>query len=421
MHGITIKNTLLSKSEVLAEVSLSRFNGEYEDIYSGREDTDARRARTPDTYEDISSGRSDRPVSPEDYTNFYARPARDVYTKENRGTRAVKRSEGYEDIYSSTPHGSGESNRQRPPRRASSKKRVAKRILAVVLAVVVLLVGVVGFFGYSLLDKINYVPSEHSNLYLDSSKLMSDRRVKNILFIGCDDDSGGSQRSDSVMLVSIDRVHRKIKLTSFMRDTWVYIPDHDYAKLNAAFAFGGAGLLMDTIEYNFGIKIDNYALVDFEIFASIIDELGGVEVEVTQKEADFINDTTSQTVSAGVTKLNGDEALVYCRIRYLDSDFMRTQRQRKVMSAIVDKVKHAGPVTDYKLAEVILPQVKTDITKGEMLGIGLGALGYLSYDVEQLRIPVDDSYTSRYFGAQEALSIDFDRNKSELRTFIYGE
>ena len=149
--------------------------------------------------------------------------------------------------------------------------------------------------------------------------------------------------------------------------------------------------------------------------------LGGVEVEVTQKEADFINDTTSQTVSAGVTKLNGDEALVYCRIRYLDSDFMRTQRQRKVMSAIVDKVKHAGPVTDYKLAEVILPQVKTDITKGEMLGIGLGALGYLSYDVEQLRIPVDDSYTSRYFGAQEALSIDFDRNKSELRTFIYGE
>ena len=368
---------------------MSRFNGEYEDIYSGREDTDARRARTPDTYEDISSGRSDRPVSPEDYTNFYARPTRDVYTKENRGTRAVKRSEGYEDIYSSTPHGSGKSNRQHPPRRASSKKRVAKRILAVVLAVVVLLVGVVGFFGYSLLDKINYVPSEHSNLYLDSSKLMSDRRVKNILFIGCDDDSGGSQRSDSVMLVSIDRVHRKIKLTSFMRDTWVYIPDHDYAKLNAAFAFGGAGLLMDTIEYNFGIKIDNYALVDFEIFASIIDELGGVEVEVTQKEADFINDTTSQ--------------------------------QRKVMSAIVDKVKHAGPVTDYKLAEVILPQVKTDITKGEMLGIGLGALGYLSYDVEQLRIPVDDSYTSRYFGAQEALSIDFDRNKSELRTFIYGE
>ena len=284
-----------------------------------------------------------------------------------------------------------------------------------------MITGVVGYFGYALLDKINYVPSEHSNLYMDSSKLMSNRRVKNILFIGCDDDSGGSQRSDSIMLVSIDKVHRKIKLTSFMRDTWVYIPDNDYAKLNAAYAYGGAGLLMDTIEYNFGIKVDNYALVDFEIFSSIIDELGGVEVEVTKKEADFINENTRQTVSAGVTKLNGDEALVYCRIRYLDSDFMRTQRQRKVMSAIVDKVKHSGPIKDYQLAEVILPQVKTDITKGEMIGIGLGALGYLTYDVEQLRIPVDNSYTSQYFGSQQALSIDFDKNKSELRNFIYEE
>ena len=205
-----------------------------------------------------------------------------------------------------------------------------------------------------------------------------------------------------------------------MRDSWVYIPDHDYAKLNAAYAYGGAGLLMDTIEYNFGIKVDNYALVDFEIFSSIIDELGGVEVEVTKKEADFINENTRQTVSAGVTKLNGDEALVYCRIRYLDSDFMRTQRQRKVMSAIVDKVKHSGLIKNYQLAEVILPQVKTDITKGEMIGIGLGALGYLTYDVEQLRIPVDDSYSSQYFGSQQALSLDFDKNKKELRTFIYG-
>ena len=227
--------------------------------------------------------------------------------------------------------------------------------------------------------------------------------------------------SDSIMLVSIDRIHRKIKLTSFMRDTWVYIPDHDYAKLNAAYAYGGAGLLIDTIEYNFGVKIDSYALVDFDIFASIIDELGGVEVEVTEKEADFINENTSETVKAGKTTLNGDEALVYCRIRYLDSDFMRTQRQRKVMTSIVDKAKHSGIFTMYKLADVILPQVKTDITKWEMLGIGLGALGYLTYDVEQMRIPVDDSYTSEYFGDQQALSIDFDKNKAELRKFIYED
>ena len=388
---------------------MSKFDGEYEDIYSGREADPY--FHTHDEYEDISSGRDDVSGTP-----AYPQPNPHVYAKEQGGRQVKRAAPSFEDVY---PSHQNPPPRGRKPHRSGRKK--GKRILAIALALLLVITGVVGYFGYALLDKINYVPSEHSNLYMDSSKLMSNRRVKNILFIGCDDDSGGSQRSDSIMLVSIDKVHRKIKLTSFMRDTWVYIPDNDYAKLNAAYAYGGAGLLMDTIEYNFGIKVDNYALVDFEIFSSIIDELGGVEVEVTKKEADFINENTRQTVSAGVTKLNGDEALVYCRIRYLDSDFMRTQRQRKVMSAIVDKVKHSGPIKDYQLAEVILPQVKTDITKGEMIGIGLGALGYLTYDVEQLRIPVDNSYTSQYFGSQQALSIDFDKNKSELRNFIYEE
>ena len=394
---------------------MSKFDNDYEDIYSGREDTDF--SAPVDEYEDISSGRKDiqTPVY-RDYMNVRKPNDASVYAKEGGTTKRVQPVPRFEDVYSDTPAPAPKRSKN-----GGGKKKKAKRILALILVVVLLFTGIVGYFGYSLLDKINYVPSQHTNLYLDSSKLMSNRRVKNVLFIGCDDDSGGSQRSDSIMLVSIDRVHRKIKLTSFMRDSWVYIPDHDYAKLNAAYAYGGAGLLMDTIEYNFGVKIDNYALVDFEIFASIIDELGGVEVEVTKKEADFINDTTRQTVSSGVTTLNGDEALVYCRIRYLDSDFMRTQRQRKVMTAIVDKVKHCGPIKDYQLAEVILPQVKTDITKGEMIGIGLGALGYLTYDVEQLRIPVDDSYSSAYYGSQQALSIDFDTNKEALRTFIYGE
>ncbi|MBR0415116.1 MAG: LCP family protein [Clostridia bacterium] len=404
---------------------MNKYSSEdYEDIYSGREEDDF--SFSGDEYEDISSGRTDNSDPPvgsrgADYTGMAAQNPRNVYAKEMQNTKRVPvRHSGYEDMYSAAPaKQSRYAGKPTPPQRGKKKRSKAKKILAIVLAIVLVLTGIVGFFGISLLNKINYVPSEHSNLYLDSSKLMSNRRVKNILFIGCDDSSGGSQRSDSIMLVSIDKVHHKFKLTSFMRDTWVYIPDHDYAKLNAAFAYGGAGLLMDTIEYNFGIKIDSYAMVDFDIFSSIINELGGVEVEVTQAEADFINENTSETVKAGINKLNGDEALVYCRIRYLDSDFMRTQRQRKVMSAIVEKVKHAGPFTDYHLAEVILPQVKTDITKGEMLGIGLGIFGYLGYDVEQLRIPIDDSYTSQYFGDQQALSIDFEKNREALRQFIY--
>lgn len=377
---------------------MSKFD-EYEDVFSGRNDD----------YEDVYSGR--------DNSGFSS----DVYSKE---TPSYQRDTGrlYEDIYSE--YRSGKSGRNVPSNRGGrprKPKKKGKKILAVVLALIILVSGVIGYLGYNLVDKVNYVPSEHSNLYLDQDKLVSNKRITNILFIGCDDDNGGSARSDSMILVSIDRVQKKIKLTSFMRDMWVYIPDHDYAKLNAAFAYGGAGLLMDTIEYNFGIKIDNYAMVDFEIFSSIIDELGGVEVEVTEKEADFINRTTRQTVKSGKTVLNGDEALVYCRIRYLDSDFMRTKRQRKVMESIVAKAKSSGPVTLYNLAQVILPQVKTDITKGEMILLGLGALAYIGYDVEQMRIPIDNTYSEQYFGSQLALSIDFEVNKKELIKFIYGE
>lgn len=375
---------------------------DYEDIFSGKNTE----------YEDISSGRES-----------WDRMGNDVYSNERPVNRAS--SGDYEDVYSEYKSRSGKKERYNPSasgrRGAKGKKgKKGKKIVAIVLVIVLLITGIFGWLGFNLLDKINYVPSEHSNLYLDQNKLVSDRKVTNILFIGCDDDSGGTSRSDSMMLVSIDRANKKIKLTSFMRDMWVYIPDNDYAKLNAAFAYGGAGLLMDTLEYNFGIKIDNYAMVDFEIFSSIVNELGGVEVEVTEKEAEFINRTTRQTVKSGKTVLNGDEALVYCRIRYLDSDFMRTKRQRKVMESIVAKVKSSDPLTMYKLAEVILPQVKTDITKGSMMLLGLGALGYMGYDVEQLRIPIDNTYSEQYFGSQLALSIDFDANKQALKEFIYS-
>lgn len=372
---------------------------EYEDIFSGKSSD----------YEDISSGRES-----------WDRMDKDVYSNERPAKRG--KSGNFEDIYSDLKSRAKSKQRYIPSAggRRNKVSKKGKKIIAVILAIVILITGTVGYLGFNLLDKINYVPTEHSNLYLDQNKLVSDRKVKNILFIGCDDDSGGTARSDSMMLVSIDRAHKKIKLTSFMRDMWVYIPDNDYAKLNAAFAYGGAGLLIDTLEYNFGIRIVNYAMVDFKIFSSIIDELGGVEVEVTEKEADFINRTTRQTVKSGKTVLNGDEALVYCRIRYLDSDFMRTKRQRKVMEAIVSKVKSSGPFTMYGLAEVILPQVKTDITKGSMMLLGLGALGYMGYDVEQLRIPIDNSYSEQYFGDQLALSIDFEANKQALIKFIYS-
>lgn len=278
----------------------------------------------------------------------------------------------------------------------------------------------VGTFGYvfAMCCKTNYENVKRTD---DNYKQYQFSTVYNVLLIGTDKDEGGTSRSDSMMLVSLDKKNKMIKMTSFMRDMWVEIPEHGKAKLNAAYAYGGAPLLMLTIEKNFDIYIDNYVKVDFEMFEKLIDGIGGVTVDITEAEAKFINRTTHAEVKAGTNTLNGDYALIYCRIRKLDSDFMRTQRQRKVMTSIIKQMttqsifKTAGAVSD------ILPLVTTDISPLTMTFKIFGGISLLSYGNDQLRIPCDDTYSSRTINGQAALVPNLDANKKELQKFIYGQ
>lgn len=170
-------------------------------------------------------------------------------------------------------------------------------------------------------------------------------------------------RTDTMIMLSIDNIHKKIKLTSFQRDTYVYIPGNGYNKINASYSLGGAKLSIQTIEANFGIKIDRYAVVDFDSFIKIIDTLNGIDMEVTQDEIDYINyqmykndqsDTaTTITDSPGTVHLNGQEALWYARDRGLTKgeddneigidgdDWDRTSRQRKMLETLFDSMKSA--------------------------------------------------------------------------------
>ena len=231
-----------------------------------------------------------------------------------------------------------------PPQKKKKKKKKHRfmRFIAKTVAAILILSYVFIFFfaavsGYTRKDL-------DKNEYISSSQLKSSPLVTNILLLGVDGNAESSSRSDSMILVSVDFAHAKIKLTSFLRDSWVEIPSKGKkAKLNAACSYGGPQLVCDTIEYNFGVDIDHFVMVDFDMFTGIIDSLGGVEVEVTKKEANFINRTTRQNVDYGDSvRLNGDEALVYCRIRKLDSDYMRTFRQRKVITALINQAKKAG-------------------------------------------------------------------------------
>ena len=340
----------------------------------------------------------------------------------------------YEDVYSDSSKMPGnnkvpqeDDERQNNEDKKSKKKRKKKKsglrlikhlvLICVALALVSALVT-----GISVATSGYTHKNIESNKYVSFTDKTTSPLVSNILLIGADGEDGGSQRSDTMMLVSIDYAHGTIKLTSFLRDCWVYIPNKDkYAKLNAAYSYGGAQYVNDTIEYNFGIDIDHYVKVDFEMFTEIIDKIGGIDIEVTESEAAFINKTTRYTVESGENvHLDGAKALVYCRIRKLDSDYMRTYRQRKVINAIINKAKKSGMSTIIYAAKEVLPMLETDLNAFEMTLITYtGGFAALTFETDELRIPSDDMMTTGYKGDQWVEIPDLDKCKEALKEFIY--
>ena len=262
------------------------------------------------------------------------------------------------------------------------------------------------------------------NEYINSFELKSSPLVSNILLMGVDGSADSASRSDSMILVSLDYKHMKIKLTSFLRDSWVEIPSKGKkAKLNAACTYGGPQLVIDTIEYNFGVDIDHYVMVDFEMFTNIIDSLGGIDVEVTQKEAKFINNTTRHTVDYGESvHLNGAEALVYCRIRKLDSDYMRTYRQRKVISALIGQARSAGIEKLISTMQGVFPMIKTDMSAMELTALAYkGGFGVLAFDIEQNRVPTDEHMHPDTVNGQWVEVVDIDATRDYLCEYIYTD
>lgn len=356
----------------------------------------------------------------------------DVYVNRQRSNQPRPRYEDYRDEYTKSgdiqvsrkkqpmpnEYSKGDRKNVKVPRK---KKGKFKKFMSIILVVAILYLAVTGYIC-TIFMSTDYIKTDSSSV--SSSSLYSDPWVKNILLIGVDDKKGGTvSRSDTMILVSIDKKHRQLKMTSFMRDTYVTIPGHGDNRMNAACVFGGPQLVMDTIEYNFGIDIDNYVLVDFSAFKDVIDGLGGVTVEVEQREAEYINRTSKQNIDYGENvTLNGEEALVYVRIRYLDSDFMRTQRQRKVISAIIEKVKKTNPVDLIDTGKTVLGYVETDINPLELTFLAEGAvLSYMRYDIVQSRVPIDNKYQSQTINGAAVLTIDKAQTAEKIKDFIYNK
>ncbi len=248
----------------------------------------------------------------------------------------------------------------------------------------------------------------------------------NILLIGVDSrGSNFSGRSDSMILVSINKETKKIVMTSFLRDIYVSIPGHGSNRLNAAYAYGGTSLLAKTIKSNFGISVDRCVVVNFYLVMDFVDALGGLDINISSDEIRVMNDYVkghnillgkkegSDIISqsdAGMVHLNGSQTLAYSRVRYVGTDFARTERQRNVLSLCQAKAMKMNLTEMNSLLEEFLPRVRTDLTASDCASLLLLALSMSDYEVSNMTIPQDGTWSNARINGMAVLNVDFAAN-----------
>ena len=313
--------------------------------------------------------------------------------------------------------------------------RSAMKLLCFFLALVlVFLLGATALFQ-QVLGKIHYTQPT-ADLGTRLTALLSDVRltnsrksadliggtgsgIVNILLIGQDRREGEeTARSDSIILCTYHRKAGDLTMTSFLRDLYVPIPGHSSNRINAAYSEGGMTLLDDTLEQNFDLHIDGNIEVDFSQFAGIIDLLGGVKLELREDEAEVINQETGSSLSAGVQTLSGTEALTYARIRKLDldGDFSRTDRQRKVINALLDSYRDIKWRDLLPLMDQLLPLISTDLNYGQLVLLAMEILPKLpNAQITNQWIPADGTFTDEKINGMAVLSADLEANRTLLR------
>lgn len=287
----------------------------------------------------------------------------------------------------------------------------------------------------SLLAEKDTIPSGYTGPVLDADdpvmpedeaeRIQTGKNIVNILLVGQDRRVGQyRQRSDAMILCTIDKDAKTLTMTSFMRDLWVRIPGYFDERLNVPYALEGFHLLNKTLEYQFGVHADHIIEVDFSGFEAVVNRLGGVTINLTGAEAGYMNKNHGWSLSSGVQKLNGEEALAYSRIRGIDSDFNRTNRQRTVLNAVIESMRGMSLTEMYSFAEEVLPLVTTDMQDSDIAAYIFqyaGVLGDLK--VVSQRIPMDGTYHSVFIDGKSVLLMypeDLQKNRDFLKKTLGG-
>ena len=276
------------------------------------------------------------------------------------------------------------------------------------------------------------------NVYSFSERDIKEyKMIENILLIGLDGTNDKlPKRSDTMIILTIDKLNKSLKLTSLARDTLVKIPGRGEEKLTHAYAYGQEELLMQTINENFDLDIKDYAVGNFKSFIDIVDIIGGVDINVNEKEIHHLNEVIKECygvnhedtknieyiTSSGNHNLNGYQALAYARIRKLDTIYKRDERQRLILTNIAHKLSDVSISKYPQIAKSILRHIKVNIAFNKIIDLAFIAHELASYDISQLEFPISEYREEGRIGEKGTYVVKWDKNKNIelLHQFIYG-
>ena len=268
--------------------------------------------------------------------------------------------------------------------------KIALWIIGIIIGVFLISIGGVYIYGRHIYNKVERVEVDKEEVGITEEveeKLSPyNNSVINIALFGVDSYDGSTGRSDSIIIATIDTIHKKLKLTSIMRDSYVNISGIGNDKINHAYAFGGPQLAIKTLNENFDLNIQDFVAVNFDSLPKIIDMLGGVTVDVTEEEVSHISGINS----AGTYNLTGAQALAYSRIRYATGgDYVRTERQRTILTKMYEKILSINPTQYTSLLSEGLSMLQTSLDYSKILELGTEVLKMGVTTLEQERFPLD--------------------------------
>ena len=321
----------------------------------------------------------------------------------------------------------------------NKKKKPKKRtiILSIIFILVFAMVGISASY-YSYVKSKIYTESNEIKIKTVDKKSEDEVNYKevegitNVLLVGTDGrDVNEKARADSIIIATLDNNNKEIRLTSLFRDTLVDIDGYGPYKLNAAMAFGGINLLKDTIQETYNINIDKYIIINFWGFEAIIDQMGGLEIDVKDYQLDELNKYIGESTGgndcpvteSGLQLLNGKQALSYARIRKgVGDEFERTERQREVLFKVAEKLRETKPTKYLGIMNSMLDYINTNIDLLDALNMAYTIYKFPSLETKQIHIPVTELADDMNYGGEIGwvFIMDREQNTEILHDFIFN-